>query len=160
MNVRFGDPSFPGSWGVGQAATREMRLREGEQERQVSEYIGNLQILWLAILDEASADSDRAYLEQNCIALLSGTRGPLDPPTSSWLGNWSPRSSIRSSGLWNVDYVDRTYDSHFLEVFEAYVRASEGAIPFPTDSLAPRNWRAIKPEYRTADQLGIFEGAQ
>lgn len=158
MNARFKDPSFPNSWGVGQAAGKEIRHHEEQLERQVSKYIGNLQILWLAILDEASPDSDRAYLEQNCVALLSGARGPLDPPTSSWLGNWSPRSSIRSSGLWNVDYVDRAYDDQFLDVFDAYVRGAEGIGPIPADSLAPQNWRATRVDRGAADQLGLFKG--
>lgn len=160
MKARFEDPAFPESWGVGQAATKDIRVREEEPERRVSEYIGNLLVLWMAILDEASPDSDRAYLEQNCVALLSGTRGPLDPPTSSWLGNWSARSSIRASGLWNVDYVDRMgYDSHFLSVFETYVDASEGKIPLPKSSVAPQNWRATRPDRGIVDQLGLFEGA-
>ncbi|QLH74549.1 MAG: hypothetical protein HPY73_03220 [Methanomassiliicoccales archaeon] len=103
--------------------TKEERQREWELERLVSNYIGKTRLLWLSIEDAPSPISDRAYIEKQAIALLSN---PLnrDRPTSGWLGNYSPRNEIKSSGLWNVDHVSVNYEPKFLDVFEKYVKKS------------------------------------
>lgn len=156
MRARYPELAVPESWGKGQSASSEVRLLEQEHETRVSQYIGKLGVLWLEIPDEPSPDSDRAYLEQNSIALLAGNRGPLDPATSDWLGNWSPHPCVRSSGMWNVDYVERRYDERFLGVLETYVEAFELHRPMPASSIAPRGWRMGTSEQPNKSQLRLF----
>jgi hypothetical protein len=72
--------------------------------------------LWLAIGDEAGPDSVRGHIERNAIALLSNyKKHPLDPASEAWLGHRSDRERVRSSGLWNSNHVDESYDPAFLE---------------------------------------------
>jgi hypothetical protein len=154
------DPNtFPETWGIGQSASRELRLAEQNAERMVSEYIGNLRVLCLAVSDTPSADSDRAYLEQNCVRLLSGRGGPLDPPTSGWLGNWSPKPLIRWGGLWNVDYVGGESKAESLDVLETYVVAVERGSAPPTMPIAPVGWRFERDNQGNQNQLNFFPGA-
>ena len=114
--------------------------------------IGAMRVLWLEVADAASADSDRAYLERNLIALIAGPRGPIDLPSERWLGRWSSRDAIRSSGLWNVNHVHETYDPHALDLLEEYVETTEGSRPFDGKSRAPRGWRLNAMEARSAAQ--------
>lgn len=114
------------TWGVAQTADIATRNHELELERRVSAYIGQMYVLWLAVNDEPSAKSDRAYLEQNTIALLSGPNGPIDTPDRDWLGSYSPHETIRHCGLWNIDHAQSTYDPRFLDVFERYVEITHG----------------------------------
>lgn len=112
-------------WGQGSSAGREQRLSELELERRVSDYIRDLPFLWVKVDDEPSANSDRAYLEQNAIALLSNYgREPIDP-RDDWLGQYSRSAKIRASGLWNVNHVDEKYDARFLDRFAKAVRQTE-----------------------------------
>lgn len=105
-------------WGVGSSAGREQRLPELELERRVSDYIRNLPFLWVKVEDEPGPDSDRAYLEQNTIALLSNyERKPIDP-RENWLGQYSRSEKIRESDLWNVNHVDEEYDPQFLDILK------------------------------------------
>lgn len=134
------EPLFP-TWGSGQSAAREVRASEIEIELAVSEVIGDMPVLWLEVGDGASADSDRAYLERNLIALISGHTGPIDLPSNQWLGRWSSRDAIRTSGLWNVNHVRETYESEALDVLECYVEIAEGIQSSTGSSLAPRGWR-------------------
>lgn len=131
---------FP-SWGVGQSASNEIRTSEKEVELEVSDVIGKMKVMWLEVGDEASADSDRTYIERNLIALLSGPIGPIDLPSANWLGNWSSRDAVRRAGLWNVNHVDEQYDPHVLDVFEKYLEFAEGYGKFGGVSLAPEGWR-------------------
>lgn len=133
-------PLFP-TWGVGQSASREVRASEEEIELEVSDLIGSMAVLWLEVGDEASADSDRTYLERNLIALLAGSEGPIDLPSASWLGRWSSRDAVCSSGLWNVNHVYEQYDPHVLDVLERYVEIAEGTSMPSGVSLAPKGWR-------------------
>jgi hypothetical protein len=81
----------------------------------VSEIIGNMRFLWLAIEDERGPNSQRGYVERNAIALLSNYGKPaLDPPSKAWLGHYSDRERVRKSGLWNQNHVDEAYDLTFL----------------------------------------------
>lgn len=114
---RFNAPE----WGNGRSAEREIRIQELELEKMVSKYIGKFSILWLAVLDEPSPQSDREYIKKNTIALLSNHMHPIDSPSPDWLGNCSPNRSIRKSGLWNVIHVDQDYDPAFLDIMAAYV---------------------------------------
>jgi hypothetical protein len=132
--------SFP-SWGVGQSASQEVRTAEEEVELEVSDVIGEMLVVWLDINDRPSADSDRAYIERNSIALMSGPEGPIDLPSDRWLGGWSTRKAIGFSGLWNVNHVYEEYDPHFLYVMECYIEISEKGHAATEQSLAPKGWR-------------------
>jgi hypothetical protein len=101
-----------------------------DHEQRVSACIRQMPFLWLAVPDEPSKTSDRAVIECNSIAPLAGTTGnqPFDPPSSGWLGLYSPQLKIRNSGLWNVDHVGdqgkpHYYDSDFLRVMAKHVEA-------------------------------------
>jgi hypothetical protein len=115
------------TWGVGSVAPPALRtsqaLRDAEarHEQQVSDYIGRLPVLWLAVTDEASPASERSIIERNAIALLArdAQRSAVHP--NGWLGEHSPRSEIRESRLWNLNYVDDDYDPGFLALFERAV---------------------------------------
>lgn len=105
-------------WGSGSSAGQKQRLSELELERRVSEYIRDLPFLWVKVDDEPGPDSDRAYLEQNAIALLSNyERKPIDP-RENWLGQYSRSEKIRESDLWNVNHVDEESDPQFLDILE------------------------------------------
>jgi hypothetical protein len=113
-------------WGEGSTADRDLRLEELEMERRVSEYIRELPFLWVEIDDEPGPNSDRAYLEQNAIALVSNfDKQPIDPRDGGWLGRYSISEEIRESGLWNVNHVEERYDPTFLETFEEYVKTTD-----------------------------------
>ncbi|KTG09423.1 hypothetical protein AUR64_16735 [Haloprofundus marisrubri] len=102
-------------WGVGSTAKRELRLDELDMERRVSNYLRDLPFLWVAVDDEPSAESQRAYIERNVIALLSNYQhDPVDPRSGEWLGTASRSKKIRESGLWNVNHVDEEYDPAVL----------------------------------------------
>ncbi len=143
------------TWGSGQTASKDIRESEVELEREVSDYIGSLSLLWLAVGDEPSATSDRSYIERNAIALLSGPTGPLDLPSNRWLGRYSTREAIRQSGLWNINYVDDTYDERFLEVLAEYVEVTLGNRRPLRSSIAPRGWMN---KNANRNQLKLFQG--
>jgi hypothetical protein len=136
------------TWGIGQAADATLRKAEEGLERRVSAYIGNMSVLWLAMEDEASPSSDRAYIERNLIGMLVGKAGPADPPSPGWLGRFSPDERIRFSGLWNLAFLDYVYSPDCLDVLEEYILITTGKKPKPTKPIAPRDWY-------TKDQLGI-----
>ncbi len=96
--------------------------------------------LWLNVPDEAAADSDRGFLEQNAIALLSGAGRRADPPGETWLGRHSFTGEISTSGLWNMDFIGHPFDDRFLDVFSAYVEITLGRSSQPGVSLAPKGW--------------------
>jgi hypothetical protein len=109
-------------WGEGSSAKRDLRLSELEMEQQVSDYLRDLPFLWVDIDDEPSADSHRAYVEQNIIALLSNyQKYSIDRRSDGWLGKHSRSEKICESGLWNVNHVDERYDSTFLTLLEEYI---------------------------------------
>jgi hypothetical protein len=106
------------TWGSGSSATKTVRVAENPLERDVSRYIGDMPFLWLDVADIPSSSSRRAYIERNCIALLSNVgKEPIDPPSESWLGRNSGQPTVVRSGLWNSDYVAERYDPDFLKVF-------------------------------------------
>ncbi len=91
-------------------------------EHAVSTVIGHMPFLWLAIPDEPGRNSLRGYIERNAIALLSNRlAGPLDPPSPYWLGHHCDRDKVCTSGLWNSNHVDETYDPAFLDTMEHLV---------------------------------------
>ena len=114
------------SWGKGDTAPREVRKREQPLEKIVSKVIGDMPFLWLAIEDEPGPQSKRGYIERNAIALLSNRgKHPIDPPSPSWLGTHSDREKVWTSGLWNSNHVDETYDPAFLDVLARLIDEME-----------------------------------
>jgi hypothetical protein len=108
--------NFP-TWGDGNIAEIDVRSGELALERHVSQIIGNMWFLWLAIEDEAGPESRRAYIERNSIALLSNyNKVALDAPSLEWLGHYSNRERVRKSGLWNQNHVEEPCDPTFLEL--------------------------------------------
>lgn len=113
-------------WGDGSSAGRDLRLEELDMERRVSDYIRDLPFIWVAINDEPGPESDRAYIEQNVISLVSNYRKtPIDPRSGGWIGRYSPSNEIQESGLWNVNHVEEQYEPEFLPQFETYVECTE-----------------------------------
>ena len=112
------------TWGVGQNASKAVRSEEIELEKQVSKYIGNLGIIVLDVDDEPSANSIRSFVEKNSISLLSSINSSFNFPMIDWLGNYSNREEIRKSALWNINYVNSTYDESLLDVVERHVAIS------------------------------------
>lgn len=118
----IGQKSYPSTitatWGRGNSAPKEIRMNEQPLEFEVSTYLGLMPFLWLRVEDEAGPKSQRKYLERNAIGLLSGMHRCCDHPSNRWLGNFSPKQTIRSSGLWNSDHVDEHYEPTFLRILK------------------------------------------
>ena len=130
------------SWGVDQSTSSKIRDKEQHLEKAVSEKIGNMSVLWLAVDDAAGPASDRAFIERNTIGLLVGKIGPSDQPSPDWLGRGSPDERIKKSGLWNLDFLRYDYSTEFLNIFEEYIRIAIEEKPPPLKPLAPRDWHA------------------
>lgn len=129
------DPAlFLPSWGKGGKPKQEEQILE----RCVSEYLGQMSLLYLAIDDPTGPASDRAYIERNSIGLLAGKGGLVDLPSPAWLGLSSPDQRIRLSGLWNLDFLDHSYDPKFLDILEAYVSITIEGKTSPKKSMVPR----------------------
>jgi hypothetical protein len=104
------------SWGVGNSADRETRKSERTTEALVSNYIGSMPFLWLAVDEPIGTENGRGYIERNSIALLSNFAKPaIDPPSPNWLGRHCPRARVQQSGLWNQNHVEEEYDPSFLD---------------------------------------------
>jgi hypothetical protein len=145
------------SWGKGQSASKEIQAAELELEKKVSEYIGNMSLLWINVPDASGPASDRAFIEKNTIALLSRVNGCVDKPNVDWLGNFSSNEAIRKSGLWNVNYVGHSYDERFLDIFAKYVDAIAGRRLMPKNSIAPKDWYTADKGKDTRGQTFLFE---
>jgi hypothetical protein len=142
------------SWGIGQNAEGRVKKSEIDLERKVSEYIGNMYILWLTIPDKSSKTSDRAYIEKNVIALLSSYDYKLDLSSDSWLGSVNDNKFIRESMLWNINYVDLKYDPRVLEILDFYVDVTLGKKSPPNKSIVPLDWHQ---SYKNDPQLKLFK---
>jgi hypothetical protein len=144
------------TWGIGQGANVKVRVEEEALERAVSQHIGSMSVLWLAIEDDAGPTSDRAYIERNLIGLLVGRTGPVDHPSCDWLGHSSPNIRIRTSGLWNLDFLDYSYSSESLEVLDEYVLITLGKKSSPSRPIAPQDWHANDRQGVARNQLTFF----
>ena len=110
------------TWADKNTAATEIRADEQALEREVSNIIGSMPFLWIAIDDDAGPASLRGYVEKNAIALVSNyKKPPLDPPSKRWLGHHCDRERVKGAGLWNSDYVDKPYDPAFLDQLDALV---------------------------------------
>ena len=148
------------SWGVGQDADKKVRKHEERLEREVSKIIGTMSVLWLSVEDEAGPANDRAYLERNMIGLLVGPEGPIDQPSAYWLGRFSSNERIRKSGLWNLEFLDYSYSSEFLDVLDEYVSITVGEKAKPQASIAPHDWYLNDRKGLLRNQLSLFEDQQ
>ena len=111
------------NWG-GSNAPRQIKDAEVPLEKAISNHIRSMPFIWLEIDDEPGPDSLRGYIERNSIALLSNyhrQRNPVDPQSSSWLGQWAISEKVRNSGLWNSNHVDQNFDMHFLNTLESLI---------------------------------------
>ena len=115
------------TWGKGNTAGREVREQELFLEQAVSSYISQMPVVCLRISDIAGPNSLRGYIERNAIALLSNhNKQAIDPASPYWLGTFSNREKVVSSGLWNSNHVDEEYDPVFLDVLERLVSEQVG----------------------------------
>lgn len=123
------------SWGHKQDARRAalslslsletLQAEEHPVEVAVSEYIGRMPFLWVAVPDMPGAGSDRSTIERGAISLLSNwDRPPLDPPSEAWLGLLSDRDRVSGSGLWNVQHVGGDHDPAFFQLLEERIHAT------------------------------------
>ena len=91
---------------------------ETKTEIAVSQHIGAMPVLWLAVPDP----STRGYVERNSIALTSVLSAGQDPPSPGWLGHHAIPDEIRQSGLWNVELVEGSCDPGFLPALEQLIQ--------------------------------------
>jgi hypothetical protein len=108
------------TWGIGSSASADIRSFEFDLELAVSSYLRQMPFLWLAVEGESSPNNLRSYVERNSIGLLSNfNKGvPIDKPSSTWLGLFSPDKIVRESGLWNRNHTDSPYEPKFLDLMQ------------------------------------------
>lgn len=115
------------TWGVGSSASRDIRAIEVDHERLVSSHIGAMPVLWVAVMDAPGPKSVRALLERSAIALLSRHGRAQDQASEGWLGRFSPRAEISSSGLWNLDHLGAEHEADSLDVLDELIGDMERA---------------------------------
>ena len=71
-------------------------------------------------------------------------------------GNFSPRDPIRNSGLWNINYVEVSYNPQFLKTFADYVDITLNCRVPPKKSIAPRDWFLAANRKSDKHQLLLF----
>ncbi|MCK9449851.1 MAG: hypothetical protein M0Q41_12860 [Bacteroidales bacterium] len=115
--------NFP-HWGdKSKKSDRLVKSSEKSLEISVSKYLYTLPFTVLEVPGPSAKDNDRAFIEENTIALLSNyDRQPIDKHSANWLGLHSNEQKIIGSGLWNSDYVDRKQiDSNYFDIFEKHL---------------------------------------
>ena len=119
--------SYP-SWGtLRSSAPKDVRNAEIPLEQRVSAEIGTMSFLWLSVDDPSGPNSARGIIERGSIALLSEMGKPaVDPASEQWLGRHCNRPKVQTSGLWNNNHVDETYDPAFLNIMAHWVSKQEG----------------------------------
>lgn len=116
------------TWDSDKPTDVESRMAELSVEQAVTKFIGSMTFLWLDIGDDAGPDSNRGYIERNTISLLSNYCGTvLDLPSGDWLGNYSDRPLVKSSGLWNQKHTKDEYDPLFLDILENLIDQMEAS---------------------------------
>lgn len=117
------DLTFP-HWGdKSKKGDKSIRLSEIPLEILVSKYICALPFTVLEVPGPSAKDNDRAFIEENSIALLSNyDRQPIDQFSENWLGLYSKNSKVIGSGLWNSNYVERIHIDHkYFDTFEKHL---------------------------------------
>lgn len=112
------------TWAEGQNASKEVRANEQYLERLVSEYIGSLGVIFIDINDDPSAQSLRAFIESNTIAMLSTINYSMDFASASWLGYCSNKTEIRNSSLWNINATRATVSSDYFPTLDACIETT------------------------------------
>ena len=111
-------PTWKGESAKGKSAPPKIVDKDKERllEERVTDVIGNMPVLWLAVTDA----SRRKCIERNAIALLSNYRKKplLDARSPNWLGLKCRNDKVPGSGLWNRQHVDKPYDPKFLKEME------------------------------------------
>jgi hypothetical protein len=110
------------NWGKGQSASKEITKLEAALEFRVSEYIGNLRVLFIPVLDLAGTGSMRATIERQFISMFTENICPMEESSPSWLGRFSDKKSIRDTGLWNVRDVGSEYDLKFIPLLDGLLK--------------------------------------
>lgn len=152
--IQRGDAKDVRTWGsTTQPSDPSDVHSEAVLEALVSDYIGNLQVALLDVPGASEKSNDRAYLEQNLIALMSNNFRPLDPPSHQWLGRYSDRMEVRKSGLWNVNHTGQNYDPRFRNMLDYYASLTLGQA-VGVKPNAPHDW--IASVRSDARQLKLF----
>jgi len=113
------------TWGNGSSAPAAVRSVERDLERDVSVRLAQMSVVALEVADEPGPRSQRGFIERNAIALLSNCgKTALDAPSPDWLGLHCPRPLVRSSGLWNQNHVEETYDPSFLSPMKELIETT------------------------------------
>lgn len=112
---------FP-DWGKNQSASAAILKRETELEAIVSRYISNLLVLYVPISGQSAANNMRATIERQFLSLYTEDLLALEEPSATWLGRHSNKIAIRTTGLWNVRDVGRSYDPRFLDFIEQKIK--------------------------------------
>jgi hypothetical protein len=99
----------------------EWSAAEADIEHRVSNHIGRMPFLWLAVPTGTDGTSQRGYIERNSIGLLSNLPGLQDPPSPTWLGHHAASLKVRGSGLWNVNHVEEDYEPEFLTLMRSLI---------------------------------------
>ena len=95
--------------------------RPSRPRAHTSPTYAGMPLLFIAVSDDPSPKNDRAYLERNCIALLSNFgKDATDQPSSDWLGLRSGEITVRQSRLWNTNHVEETYSPDVLDRLRSY----------------------------------------
>ncbi len=110
------------TWGKGQSALGQVIKSETPLEAKVSEYIGNLRVLVVPVLDTAGTGSMRATIERQFISMFTERPCALETSSLAWLGRFSDKASIRDSGLWNVRDVGSEYDLEFIPFLDGLLK--------------------------------------
>ena len=88
----------------------------------MSEYISNLRVLSIPVLDNAGTGSMRATIERQFISMFTESLCAIEKISPSWLGHFSDKASIRNSGLWNVRDVGGEYDLKFMPLLDGLLK--------------------------------------
>jgi hypothetical protein len=115
------EKDFP-NWGKGQSAPKEITEQESPLEAKVSEYIGNLRVLFVPVLDAAGTGSMRATIERQFISMFTENLCAIEESSPTWLGRFSDKPSIRNSGLWNIRDVGSEYDPKFIPLLDGLAK--------------------------------------
>jgi uncharacterized protein DUF6884 len=110
------------NWAKGQSAPRDITELEAPLEAEVSNYIGNLRVLFIPVLDSSGTGSMRATIERQFISMFTENLCAIEQSSPSWLGRFSDKQSIRNSGLWNVRDVGGEYDLKFIPLLDGLLR--------------------------------------
>ena len=148
---------FVPTWASGSTAPKSIREKEFELEQAASEHIGQLLTYWLDIPDDAGPESDRAYVEQNLIGLLSCVNLLKGYREAKWLGSFSTEYKISLSGLWNLNHLFLVPDESFVDVYRSYVESTIGTRERIQTSIAPQNWRERSLSCLGDTQLELFD---